>query len=237
MSKHTAVLATLFIAAALTASYLGYRYAIVAGLLTDVSTERDKLTKVIQDLTGELTEVDQARLIEQSHYTQTLSNKEQQIETKDVKIAELTALLAVAEKNAMTYRSRYMSEKKVASNAQVSLSRALEEEKRTLEAKNKEKLANQLSELEGEYSAQAEKAESEKRVDELMTDFASLQVDLDVINTCDKAYLERYGEAKSMLSHMRTYIQKSSLSQDYYYFVISNDALLARKTREICIEN
>lgn len=69
-----------------------------------------------------------------------------------------------------------------------------------------------------------------------MTNFSNLRVDLDLVNKCDPEYLERYGEAKSMLNHMRTYIQQNELSSEYYFFVISNDAQLTRKTREICIE-
>ena len=81
------------------------------------------------------------------------------------------------------------------------------------------------------------KDKNQQRVDELMAEFNALKVNLDIINKCDKAYVARHGQAKSLLNHMRTYIQQHKMNQDYYYFIISNDVLISRKARELCIES
>lgn len=87
------------------------------------------------------------------------------------------------------------------------------------------------------YANSALEAENEKRVSDLMSQFNDLRVDLDVVNECDKDYLYRYNEAKSLLSHIRTFIQKYEMKQDFYYFVISNDSLISAQNRKLCLTN
>ena len=70
-----------------------------------------------------------------------------------------------------------------------------------------------------------------------MSQFDGLQVDLDVMNECDKTYLYRYNEAKSILNHIRTYIQTNEMKDEYYFYVISNDSLLTAKNRKLCLDS
>lgn len=85
------------------------------------------------------------------------------------------------------------------------------------------------------YANSALEAENEQRISELMSQFNDLRVDLDVVNECDKDYLYRYNEAKSLLSHIRTFIQKYEMKQDFYYYVISNDSLISAQNRKLCL--
>jgi len=85
------------------------------------------------------------------------------------------------------------------------------------------------------YANEAKEAVHVTRVDDLMNQFNGLQVDLDVMNECDKAYLYRYNEAKSILNHIRTYIQSNNMKDDYYFYVISNDSLITAKNRKLCL--
>lgn len=85
------------------------------------------------------------------------------------------------------------------------------------------------------YANTALVAQNEERVSKLMGQFNQLRVDLDVVNECDKSYLYRYNEAKSILNHIRTFIQKYEMPQDYYFFVISNDSLLSTQNRKLCL--
>ncbi|WP_413113490.1 hypothetical protein [Thaumasiovibrio sp. DFM-14] len=92
-------------------------------------------------------------------------------------------------------------------------------------------------EFETLYAESARQANNEKRVNQLMTKFDRLRVDLDVINECDKDYLYRYNEAKSVLSHMLTFIQKYEMESDFYFFVISNDSAITAQNRKLCLRN
>ncbi|WP_299013166.1 hypothetical protein [uncultured Photobacterium sp.] len=87
------------------------------------------------------------------------------------------------------------------------------------------------------YTNSAMQAQNEERVSKLMDQFNRLRIDLDVVNECDKDYLYRYNEAKSILNHIRTFIQKYEMNQDYYFFVISNDSLISSHNRKLCLRN
>ncbi|MGF1693170.1 hypothetical protein [Photobacterium kagoshimensis] len=93
------------------------------------------------------------------------------------------------------------------------------------------------AEFEKLYASSALEVENEKRIDKLMAQFNSLRVDLSVVNECDKDYLYRYNEAKSVLNHIRTFIQKYEMKQDYYFFVISNDSQITSQNRKICFKD
>jgi len=92
------------------------------------------------------------------------------------------------------------------------------------------------AEFEVLYASEAKEAIHVTRVDSLMNQFNRLQVDLDVMNECDKAYLYRYNEAKSILNHIRTYIQSNEMKDDYYFYVISNDSLITVQNRKLCLD-
>jgi len=92
------------------------------------------------------------------------------------------------------------------------------------------------AEFEVLYANEAKEAVHVTRVDGLMNQFNRLQVDLDVMNECDKAYLYRYNEAKSILNHIRTYIQSNEMKDDYYFYVISNDSLITVQNRKLCLD-
>ncbi|MGF1702985.1 hypothetical protein L4D09_22095 [Photobacterium makurazakiensis] len=85
------------------------------------------------------------------------------------------------------------------------------------------------------YAMSALEAQNEERVNELMGQFNQLRVDLDVVNECDKDYLYRYNEAKSVLNNIRTFIQKYEMEDDFYFYVISNDSLISAQNRKLCL--
>lgn len=91
-----------------------------------------------------------------------------------------------------------------------------------------------LNEFEKLYSASALQVQNEERISMLMGQFNQLRVDLDVINICDKNYLYRYNEAKSILNHIRTFIQKYEMKDDFYFYVIANDSLISNQNRKLC---
>ncbi|MCG7498011.1 hypothetical protein MHO82_14165 [Vibrio sp. Of7-15] len=91
--------------------------------------------------------------------------------------------------------------------------------------------------FEKKYTDSAQQAEKERRIDELMSKFNQLQVDLSTVNECDKDYLYRYNEAKSVLNHIRTFIQQHEMNQEYYFFVISNDTSISAQNRTLCVES
>ena len=111
----------------------------------------------------------------------------------------------------------------------------LELKENELTAKVSEDWEKKRKELEGLYANSAREVENEKRVDALMKQFNQLQVDLGVINVCDKDYLYRYNEAKSLLSHIRTFIQKYEMKEEFYYFVISNESSIIQQNRRLCL--
>lgn len=93
------------------------------------------------------------------------------------------------------------------------------------------------AEFEIRYTNEAKEAVHVTRVDDLMNKFDRLQVDLDVMNECDKTYLYRYNEAKSILNHIRTYIQSNKMKDDYYFYVIANDSVITAKNRKLCLDS
>ncbi|WP_392339290.1 hypothetical protein [Moritella marina] len=95
----------------------------------------------------------------------------------------------------------------------------------------------QKAEFELRYANEAQQAAHVTRVDDLMSQFDRLQVDLDVVNECDKGYLYSYNEAKSILNHIRTYIQTNEMDDDYFFYVISNDSLITAKNRKLCLNS
>ncbi|PSW14441.1 hypothetical protein C9J01_08375 [Photobacterium rosenbergii] len=92
-------------------------------------------------------------------------------------------------------------------------------------------------EFEKLYATSALEKQNEERVSNLMDQFNELRVDLDVVNECDKDYLYRYNEAKSLLNHIRTFIQKYEMKEEFYYYVISNDSMINSQNRKLCVAN
>ncbi|MGR5142004.1 hypothetical protein ACQKPX_10045 [Photobacterium sp. DNB23_23_1] len=90
-------------------------------------------------------------------------------------------------------------------------------------------------EFEKLYTSSALEKQNEERVNNLMDQFNDLRVDLDVVNECDKDYLYRYNEAKSLLNHIRTFIQKYEMREEFYYYVISNDSTIHSQNRKLCV--
>ncbi|KHT63328.1 hypothetical protein RJ45_13115 [Photobacterium gaetbulicola] len=91
------------------------------------------------------------------------------------------------------------------------------------------------AEFEKLYASSALEKQNEERVSKLMDQFNELRVDLDVVNECDKDYLYRYNEAKSLLNHIRTFIQKYEMREEFYYYVISNDSMINSQNRKLCV--
>ncbi|AJR08299.1 hypothetical protein C9J03_13020 [Photobacterium gaetbulicola] len=91
------------------------------------------------------------------------------------------------------------------------------------------------AEFEKLYASSALEKQNEERVSKLMDQFNELRVDLDVVNECDKDYLYRYNEAKSLLNHIRTFIQKYKMREEFYYYVISNDSMINSQNRKLCV--
>lgn len=252
MSKGPIALMTaVAITSTATAGYFGYKNASIESRIGTLIAERvsekdadiEALNEVIAELTDQMASMTYVKQMDDETYESQIAAADLKLVEMSQEIDELTEQLAAsnialakANKSARTYRSRYLSEKDSVKSVKLAMNEQLAKEKFALAQQNQKALEAQRTELEGEYSTKAQRAETEKRVDEIMTNFSNLRVDLDLVNKCDPEYLERYGEAKSMLNHMRTYIQQNELSSEYYFFVISNDAQLTRKTREICIE-
>lgn len=92
-------------------------------------------------------------------------------------------------------------------------------------------------EFDQRFDDAAIQAINELKLDELMGKFNALQVDLDILNECDKQYLYRYNGAKSTLNHIRTLIQSYKMDEEYYFYVISNDSQITAKNRKRCIKS
>lgn len=198
---------------------------------------QEKSQQTINQLNSEILDKNQQYETLLVGYQKEIELKTHQITQQQKTISDLTKQLRYAQRSEKKYRTEYIAQKQATTQAREEVISQMELEKQRLAKLSQDELAQQKSLLEGEYSTNALKEQNIKRVDELMSSFASLKVNLDVVNTCDKAYLERYGQAKSMLSHMRTYITQHDMNKDYYQFVISNDAMISRKTRELCLEN
>ncbi|OAN13791.1 hypothetical protein A3K86_14625 [Photobacterium jeanii] len=167
----------------------------------------------------------------------------------DEEVTRLTGLLADRDKQLKVTKSTYqrnLSSQLKREKARLrSSEQALAQEKQMLaaqEAAVKSKMGDvsewekKKAEFDKLYASSALEVENEKRIDKLMAQFNSLRVDLNVVNECDKDYLYRYNEAKSVLNHIRTFIQKYEMKQEYYFYVISNDSQITSQNRRLCLK-
>lgn len=169
-----------------------------------------------------------------------LKNKVQQqtsiILLQSQKIEDLESQLALSLKRSSEYRKKYDNQRAETKKAKLAYKQKYQQDIQELEVESNKQLQEKMQALEEEYSDVASLKEKEARVDELMEEFTELRVSLDVMNVCDKNYVERYNQAKGMLNHMRTYLMQNELNKDYYHFVILNDAQITQQAREVCIE-
>ncbi|WP_260262157.1 hypothetical protein [Vibrio intestinalis] len=173
----------------------------------------------------------------EQEYQQQLARLTQQLNDEITRSEQLETKFLASEKSAKNYRYQYFALKENSDKQEQELFQKYQAKQQLLQAESSLEMQKQRALLEQQYSESAKLTQVEQRVDQLMTSFSKLRVDMDIVNTCDKQYLERYSEAKSLLSQMRTFVQNNEMSNEYYQFVISNDAQLSRKTREICLEN
>ncbi|MCP4325184.1 MAG: hypothetical protein GY951_04000 [Psychromonas sp.] len=183
--------------------------------------------------------IDQVLLIEElgKQQHQLVGHLKAEISNYESRVGALSLKLASEQKRNKKYRSQYNYKIKKMASQQQQLQTQTDLEIQKILENSKNNNQQQVVTLPDTKSELQVKNENEKRVDELMAELASLKVNLDVINRCDKEYLARHGQAKSLLSHMRTYIQQYKMSQEYHHFIISNDVLISRKARELCIES
>ncbi|MDA0148129.1 hypothetical protein [Vibrio sp. LaRot3] len=177
-----------------------------------------------------------AQKLEQE-YQQQIASLSQQLSEEEARSQSLKSKLLASEKSAKNYRYQYFALKKTSDKQEQALLQKYQAKQQLLEAESSLEIQKQRARLEQQYSETAKLTQVEQRVDELMTSFSKLRVDMDIVNTCDQNYLDRYSDAKSLLSQMRTFVHNNEMSNEYYQFVISNDAQISRKTREICLEN
>ena len=163
MDKQTTVLWTLLASTLLITGYLAYHNYSASTQLSEASETITTLNKVIDDLTDEMANMNYVKTMDDETYESQVDAADKKLVEKALEIEELSALLAVtnaklakAEKSAKTYRSRYFSEKNSVKNAKLAMNQKLEKEKVALEKQNQQALASQMSELEGEYSKQAQ---------------------------------------------------------------------------------
>ncbi len=234
--KSDIVLQALAAASLVLALGLGYQGYQAAEKLKEARQSITVLENTVENLVTELDLVQQHTNQDTSNQQAKLKEQQRVINKLQRKVASLSSSLNQARLQVKKYRADYLSEKRAVKVAKKQMDVQLAEQLEALAEENEKRLKSQRSELEEEFAQDTQKAATQKRLDELMTKFASLKVDLDVVNKCDKGYIERYGQAKSVLSHMRTYIQQYDLSDDYYHFVISNDAQIVRKNRELCLD-
>ena len=164
---------------------------------------------------------------------------------KNLTISLLEQQLHNEQRKLARYKSNYNRKMKTQlANEQKKMNTQREKDRIALQSKEAD-LEQQRTELdklkntpvEKTISAEEKKAIDEERVESLMKKFDSYQVDLSVENKCDKDYLYRYNEAKSTLSHIRTYLQKNQMDSSYYHFVIANDTSITAQNRQLCIED
>ena len=163
---------------------------------------------------------------------------------KNLTISQLKEQLAAERRKLVRYKSSYNKNlKSRLANEQKKLNAQLDKERVALQSQENE-LEQQRVELEKIKNTPPpekvavvidQKAIDEERVEELMKKFDAYQVDLSVENQCDKTYLYRYNEAKSTLSHIRTYLQKNQMDSSYYHFVIANDTSITAQNRKLCL--
>ncbi|MGF1901312.1 hypothetical protein [Aliivibrio sifiae] len=227
--------------------------------LLSLSSSINNKNEMIQRLTDELiaeqllssslTDYDQI-IIELQSKNDTLhrdlSITSETLVEKNFTISQLQEQLTTERRKLARYKSSYNKNlKSRLANEQKKLNAQLEKDRLALQSQESE-LEQQRVELEKlkntpspekTTSAVAQKAIDEERVEELMKKFNAYQVDLSVENQCDKDYLYRYNEAKSTLSHIRTYLQKNKMDSNYYHFVIANDTSITAQNRKLCLDD
>ncbi|MGF1804893.1 hypothetical protein L4C31_06505 [Aliivibrio sifiae] len=227
--------------------------------LLSLSSSINNKNEMIQRLTDELiaeqllssslTDYDQI-IIELQSKNDTLhrdlSITSETLVEKNFTISQLQEQLTTERRKLTRYKSSYNKNlKSRLANEQKKLNAQLEKDRLALQSQESE-LEQQRVELEKlkntpppekTTSAAAQKAIDEERVEELMKKFNAYQVDLSVENQCDKDYLYRYNEAKSTLSHIRTYLQKNKMNSNYYHFVIANDTSITAQNRKLCLDD
>jgi len=172
-----------------------------------------------------------------------LSKTSELLVEKNLTINELKQKLTNEKRKLARYKSRYNKQLKTTlANEQQKLNAKLKKEKQALltQEKSIEQQRAELLALKNTpaiLSDEEKKAIDEERVEALMKQFDAYQVDLGVVNKCDKAYLYRYNEAKSTLNHIRTYLQKNEMDSSYYHFVIANDTSIAAQNRKLCLDD
>lgn len=209
------------------------------GAKQNLSAEHEALTNKVRVQTKQLES--QQHLItqlrqESAYQSQQLKRKEKNIDDLrhsfqrelDASIAEQQKLLLAEQAGLAIVRDQLQLE-----------AARLQKQEALVQAKvgDIEDWEKKKAEFEVRYANEAKEAIHVTRVDELMSQFDGLQVDLDVMNECDKTYLYRYNEAKSILNHIRTYIQTNEMKDEYYFYVISNDSLLTAKNRKLCLDS
>ncbi|WP_117236373.1 hypothetical protein [Vibrio maerlii] len=198
-----------------------------------------ELKKVNRSLQDDITIVTAERDAQHENWILLSKKVEKQsevISSQSQQISRLEGLLANSEKRSKEYQNKYNNQRAESQKAQLAYEERYQQDKQNLEVQTNKQLQEKLQALESEYSDVATIKEKEERVDELMEEFTDLKVSLDVMNVCDKSYVERYNQAKGMLSHMRTYLRQHELNKDFYHFVILNDAQITQQAREVCIE-
>lgn len=201
--------------------------------------ERDALTQTVltqtQKLESQRQDIDQLQL-QSSYQRKQLKRKDQSIQDLrrayqrelDASIADQQRIIAAEQAGLVIVRDQLKLE-----------SARLQQQEAQVMARigDVEEWEKKKQEFEIRYASEAKEAIHVTRVDDLMSQFNGLQVDLDVMNECDKAYLYRYNEAKSILNHIRTYIQSNKMKDDYYFYVISNDSHITAQNRNLCLES
>lgn len=227
--------------------------------LLSLSSSINNKNEVIQRLTDELIAeqllssslTDYDKIIIELHSKNDILHRDLSIisETlveKNLTISQLKEQLAAERRKLARYKSSYNKNlKSRLANEQKKLNAQLDKERVALQSQENE-LEQQRVELEKIKNTPPpekvavvidQKAIDEERVEELMKKFDAYQVDLSVENQCDKAYLYRYNEAKSTLSHIRTYLQKNQMDSSYYHFVIANDTSITAQNRKLCLDD
>jgi len=209
------------------------------GAKQTLTAEHEMLTKTIRAQTHELES--QRQMIEKLQLQSSYKNKQLKMKDKNIKdlrssfqrelntsIAEQQKILLAEQAGLAIIRDQLKLE-----------SARLQKQKSQVIARmgDVEEWEKKKAEFDIRYANEAKEAIHVTRVDDLMNQFDRLQVDLDVMNECDKTYLYRYNEAKSILNHIRTYIQSNKMKDDYYFYVISNDSLITAKNRKLCLDS
>ncbi|AZL86284.1 hypothetical protein EIJ81_17770 [Aliivibrio salmonicida] len=222
-------------------------------LSSSINNKNETIQRLTDDLIAEqllsssLTDYDNVIIELQSKndtLRRDLSITSETLVEKNLTINQLKEQLATERRKLARYKSSYNKNlKSRLANEKKKLNTQLDKERVALQSQENE-LEQQRVELEKlkntpppekTVTAADQKAIDEERVEELMKKFDAYQVDLSVENQCDKDYLYRYNEAKSTLSHIRTYLQKNQMDSNYYHFVIANDTSITAQNRKLCL--